>query len=50
MALGSIEGKADPAQMDFAEEHIRQGISISEELKARAVSAQGYLFLGDTAR
>jgi tetratricopeptide (TPR) repeat protein len=47
MALGSIVGKADPAQIDFAEGHIRHGISIAEDLKARASSAQGYLFLGE---
>ena len=47
MALGSIEGKTDPARTDVAAEHIRQGISIAEECKARAFAAQGYLFLGE---
>jgi tetratricopeptide (TPR) repeat protein len=47
MALGSIVGKADPAQINVAEKHIRQGISIHEELKAKAFSAQGYLSLGE---
>jgi predicted negative regulator of RcsB-dependent stress response len=47
MMLGSIVGKADPAQIDVAEKHIGQGISILEELKLRAWYAQGYLFLGE---
>jgi tetratricopeptide (TPR) repeat protein len=47
MALGTAVGKAGPAQIDVAERHIRQGISMAEECKARAFSAQGYRFLGE---
>lgn len=47
MTLGSIVGKADPAQIDVAEGHIRQGISILEELKAKGIYVGGYLSLGE---
>ena len=47
ITLGSIQGKTGPAQIDIAETHIRQGISIFEERELRPLSAQGYLFLGE---
>jgi len=47
IVLGSVMGKADPAQIDVGEKHICQGISICEELKTKALSAQGYLSLGE---
>jgi tetratricopeptide (TPR) repeat protein len=47
MVLGSIVGKADQAHIDVAEGHIRQGISILEELKIKALYVQGYFSLGE---
>jgi len=47
MVLGSILWKSDPAEDGVAEEQILRGISMLEELEARAWSAQGYLFLGE---
>lgn len=44
-ALGRIVGKTDAAQRDVAEEQIRQGISLLEQLEARAMYATGYLVL-----
>jgi tetratricopeptide (TPR) repeat protein len=45
--LGSIMGKAESAQVDEAQRIIQKGISILEEREARALYAQGYLFLGE---
>ena len=47
ITLGSVMGKADPTQIDVAEKHILHGISMLEELKAKAFYAQGYLFWGE---
>jgi len=47
LALGSTRGSADPEQIELAERDIRQGISMAEERKLKASSAQGYLFLGE---
>jgi class 3 adenylate cyclase/tetratricopeptide (TPR) repeat protein len=47
MALGSIKGKTDRPGIDVAAEHIQQGISIVEGLKATGIHAQGHLFLGE---
>jgi tetratricopeptide (TPR) repeat protein len=47
ITLGSVMGKADPTQIDVAEKHILHGISMLEELKAKAFYAQGYLFGGE---
>ncbi len=47
MVLGSIMGKAVPADIDDAKITIQKGISILEERKARALYTQGYLFLGE---
>jgi hypothetical protein len=40
-------GKADPTHIDDAMLAIHKGISMLEERKARALSVQGYLFLGE---
>jgi len=45
--LGSIMGKAESAQVDEAQRIMQKGISILEEREARALSSQGYLFLGE---
>jgi len=45
--LGRSVGGADPAQIDIAEQHLRQGISMTEEMKLRPWSAQGCLYLGE---
>ena len=47
VVLGRIAGEADPAQVEVAEGYIRQGIAMSEEMKTKPVSSQGYLFLGE---
>jgi tetratricopeptide (TPR) repeat protein len=46
-ALGRIAGEADPSKTDVAEQYIRQGISMAEEMKMRPLSAIGHLFLGE---
>jgi len=45
--LGRIAGEADPAQLDIAEQHILQSISLAEEMHARPIIALGHLFLGE---
>jgi class 3 adenylate cyclase/tetratricopeptide (TPR) repeat protein len=47
MALGRVIGEADQAQIDVAEQYIRKGISIIEEMKCRPFSAHGHLLLGE---
>jgi class 3 adenylate cyclase/tetratricopeptide (TPR) repeat protein len=47
IALGRIVGEADPLQFDIAERNIRQGISMSEKMRTKSVTAHGYLFLGE---
>jgi class 3 adenylate cyclase/tetratricopeptide (TPR) repeat protein len=44
--LGRIYGKAEKTQVDRAEEYILQGIKILDELKLKALYAQGYHYLG----
>jgi tetratricopeptide (TPR) repeat protein len=44
---GRILAKADPSQKEKAEESIRTGTRILEELKLRALYADGYLALGE---
>ena len=39
--------KADPGQIEAAEGHIRQGISLLEELGILPYSSMGYLWLGE---
>jgi len=45
--LGTILGKTEPLEMNRAEECILKGVEISDELKLRSYSSQGYLFLGE---
>ena len=45
--LGRILGKTDPNKFDRAEESILKGINISEELRLKPDSSQGYLYLGE---
>jgi len=45
--LGRILGKAVSPQYSEAEENILQGIKISDEMKLKPFSYQGYLFLGE---
>ena len=47
MLLGSIRGKMDPTCIDEAQHQIRDGITIVEELRQRAVSTMGYLLSGE---
>jgi len=47
MLLGSLKGKMDPARIDEAQNQIRNGITILEELRQKAISAIGYLYLGE---
>jgi tetratricopeptide (TPR) repeat protein len=47
IVIGSIKGKLDTVHIDEAVDDIQHGLSILEELKARAFSALGYLFLGE---
>jgi len=45
--LRTILGKTEPLEMNRAEECILKGVEISDELKLRSYSSQGYLFLGE---
>jgi tetratricopeptide (TPR) repeat protein len=45
--LGCITGKADPYNIDEAQQYIQQEIMISEELKLKPQATIGYLFLGE---
>jgi tetratricopeptide (TPR) repeat protein len=47
MLLGRILAKSNPSQIDKAEESILKGISIFEELRIKAFSSHGYLYLGE---
>jgi tetratricopeptide (TPR) repeat protein len=47
IVLGSVKGKMDTLLLNEAVNNIRDGLLILEELKIRAFSAQGYLFLGE---
>ena len=44
--LGSIKGKMDPARIDEAQQQIRNGITIVEELRQKALSAMGVYLPG----
>ncbi len=44
--MGRLLGKAEKSQVDKAQECIRQGIKILEELKLKPLYAQGYHYLG----
>ncbi len=45
--LGSIKGKLDLTHMSEAQQQIRKGITILEELRLRPLSAIGYLLSGE---
>ena len=45
--LGRLLAKAEPGQIEAAEGHIRQGISLLEELGVLPMSGWGYLWLGE---
>ena len=45
--LGRVVAKTDPTQIEAAEQHILQGISLLEELGIAAQFALGYLWLGE---
>jgi len=45
--LGRIEGEENPSQVDVAEEHIRHGILMVDELRMKPLVAWGYLCLGE---
>ena len=45
--LGRVLAKVDPGQIEAAEGHIRQGISLLEELGILPCSGVGYLWLGE---
>ncbi len=45
--LGNIKGKEDPGHIDEAHQNIHGGIAMLEELEARPIYAQGYIFLGE---
>jgi class 3 adenylate cyclase/tetratricopeptide (TPR) repeat protein len=47
IVLGRIAGEVNPSQFTVAEEHIRQGISLGNELQMKNTVSQGYLFLGE---
>ncbi len=47
ISLGQILAKAYPGQIEIAEEHIRQGIRLLEELEIPSCSVLGYLRLGE---
>jgi tetratricopeptide (TPR) repeat protein len=44
--LGWVMARQDPRQIEAAEEHIRQGINLLEELGLRAFYSLGYMVLG----
>jgi tetratricopeptide (TPR) repeat protein len=44
--LGWVKARKDPTQIKAAEEHIRQGITLYEELGLRAFYPVGYMILG----
>jgi tetratricopeptide (TPR) repeat protein len=44
--LGWVMARMDPRQIEAAEEHIRQGITLYEELGLRAFYPLGYMILG----
>jgi class 3 adenylate cyclase/tetratricopeptide (TPR) repeat protein len=45
--LGRSLGRGEPTQADAAEENIRQGIRIAEEIKFKPYTALGYFCLGE---
>ena len=45
--LGRVVAKTDPTQIEAAEQHILQGISLLEELGIAAFYCLGYLWLGE---
>jgi tetratricopeptide (TPR) repeat protein len=45
--LGRLLRKEEPTQFDKAEEYILKGTQLLEQLKLKAYSSQGYLYLGD---
>ena len=45
--LGRVVAKTDPAQIEAAEQHILQGISLLEELGTKTQVGLGYLWLGE---
>jgi tetratricopeptide (TPR) repeat protein len=45
--LGRVVAKTDPAQIEAAEQHILQGISLLEELGIKPQIGWGYLLLGE---
>jgi class 3 adenylate cyclase/tetratricopeptide (TPR) repeat protein len=47
IALGRILGKADPPQVDRAEEYFLRGINILEKLNIKAYYAPGYCWLAE---
>jgi tetratricopeptide (TPR) repeat protein len=47
LGLGRIEGEVDPLRIDAALQHIKQGISMCEEMRLRTNIAIGHLFLGE---
>jgi len=47
LGLGRIEGEVDPLRIDAALQHIKQGISMYEEMGVRTYIAIGHLFLGE---
>jgi len=47
MQMGRIVGKMEKSQTGRAEEYIRQGMKILDELKIRPDYARGFLFLGE---
>jgi class 3 adenylate cyclase/tetratricopeptide (TPR) repeat protein len=45
--LGKVLAKADPGQIQTAEGHLRQGISLLEEIGILSYAGTGYLWLGE---
>jgi tetratricopeptide (TPR) repeat protein len=47
ITLGRALGEADPSRIDVAEENIRQGIAMAEEMQFRVMLPVGYLYSGE---
>ncbi|KPJ54543.1 MAG: hypothetical protein AMJ37_00495 [Dehalococcoidia bacterium DG_18] len=45
--IGRVLGKLDIPEIDKAEEHILQGIKITDEQQRKPMTSQGYLYLGE---
>jgi class 3 adenylate cyclase/tetratricopeptide (TPR) repeat protein len=45
--LGRVIAKTEPSQIEVAEQHIRQGITLLEELGMKSQASWGYLWLGE---